>query len=324
MTAARLIAAGAFAMAVGAWLAQTRLDTSDFYVLLVSLAFLAPVAYALSVTTDRSDRRAQAVLVGSLILLITSSAGALANLLSSGDEPSDAITTLTLAAITGTAAYIARREDSGLATLLAGIGAISTAFYAVYWIADPEKLSAYRWVAFLLVLGLTWVASVFVREGSTHHGTAAVEAAGVALLVLTVLLGYEYFASGLASFFAPDGGDGSPSQLWNLVPLLGAAALVAYGVYAPAPGASLLGVLAASGFTVLEFNGNLLGWPLILGVGGAAAILYAIQNGDGAGTSPVTTPPPPPPVDTAATDASTVPSTAPPTAEDLYGRHDEP
>lgn len=301
-TEAAWLAAGSFAITVGGFLAIFRLsDSSVLLQLLLSVLFLAPVAYA--ALFAGGDSRADAVIYFSTVLLSFLVLATLFDALTSGSDLGDGAVTLLLLATAVKAAYLGVKKNSGVSTLLAGLFGSAAIFSAINWLFDPSKVTGYRWIAFMLVGLLGWYGrDLFTRK--PNHGVALVETAGVLLFVLTVLVGVETVGAGVGAILGGVGGDRfaseAPSGLWNLVILGGAAGLVAFGVHARTAGPPLVALFSVIGFLVLESSeGNLLWWPILLVAAGAAVMARALLDSSApsapvpAPAAPETTVPPP-------------------------------
>jgi hypothetical protein len=189
------------------------------------------------------------------------------------------------AALTAFAAYVAARRRSPTGTLLAGVSAIVAAIALASWVADPS-LQAIRWILFgVVVVGALLV--IEHRDRRPGHAVQLVNVAGLALLAIGVS---AIAATFLRSFAVVLSGD-RPVQEglgwgWELLLLAGGCGLLAYGGVEYVRGPAVLGVAVLAAFTVLAGTGDLVGWPIALGV--VAAVMLVI------GLRPSTPLPPPP------------------------------
>jgi hypothetical protein len=177
------------------------------------------------------------------------------------------------------AAYPAWARRSPVSALISAIS-LGVAFVAgVDFVFDIEGLDTYRWLLALLAAGFA-VAAARLDDGAPHRSVQLVNAAGIAILILTVTLAGEMFA-GLFSGLGDGGGavTGAPTG-WEVVCLVGSAALAAYAVIRREPGPGYLAALALSTFVLAASapgeDATLVGWPLVLivlaGIASAAAL----------------------------------------------------
>ena len=269
-----LVAAGAAVLATGLVVSQLRLgdDLSPG----VALVVIGAATGALLVLGLRTATEPTALLVTGIVLL----ADALVQLADvagadlEGGVPAGTLTWTGLVTA-GVAAYAARRSGSAACLLLAAIAAGVALLSALEWIFDPNGFAAGRWLLVVLALALA-AASVRLRGRSPRHAELLVDAAGLAILVIGV---QALWRGLLAALLVGGSFDGLLPGFWELVVLAGACGLIAYAVVYRVPGPAWLAVANLAVFAVLAgpgFERTLYWWPMLLVVGGAAALLAGL------------------------------------------------
>lgn len=269
--ASPLRAAAAVLVALAIVALHVRLDwDAGFYLVVSLLASAIVVPWALGATPDRGlpDGATTALIVAALAVLALA-VGDLADAL--GGQGGPGSTTWSALLFAALAAIPAWLRDSPVAAL-ASSAALGVAFIAaVDWIFDPSDIGTFRWL--FLLLALAYAGAAFVLEGKRpRHAVQHVSAAGLALLVLAGTLYVEVFAQALTEAFSgglDGGGIAYNAPLgWELVVLVGSAAVIGYAILRREPGPGYIGgiVLAVSTLiaTAPDGDGTLVGWPLFL------------------------------------------------------------
>src|SRR4051812_2594062 len=237
---------------------------------------------------------------GTLLLL-----GAFIQLVSAiDDDPDPALNILwTFAAAAAVAVFtsLAMRAPFQmlLGALLAGVAWIAL---WVKILTDPS-VDTLRWL--LIVLAVIYlVAAVALARVRRPHASDLITAAGIAAVIAAALS----FAGAAGTFSDTVGsslGDvGKPSQGWNVFLLVVSLALIAYESRAPTRGPGYVGAIGLIAFIALtgvdlvnringDESGGVVGWPLILLIGGAAAIAGSFFLKPGAPAGPGGGYPPP-------------------------------
>ena len=269
------------ATAVGALQVRLDWDAGPFLLLsLVGSAVVMPWALRAAAGRDLPDGAATAMLVAGLVLLALT-VGNLADAL--GAEGGPGSTTWTALLFAALAAIPAWQLDSPVSALASSL-ALGVAFIAaVDWIFDPSGIfdpggiDTFRWL--LLLAALAYGAAAFALEGARpRHAVQHVSAAGLALLVLAATLYAEivFGEDGVGEFAynAPFG--------WELVALVGAAALIAYAVLRREPGPGYIGAIvltvSATVAAVPESEPSVVGWPLLLVLLALAAVAGTLAS----------------------------------------------
>lgn len=229
-----------------------------------------------------------AMLVAGLVL-VALTIGNLADAL--GAEGGPGSTTWTALLFAAIAAFAGWRLNSPVCALLSSV-ALGVAFIAaVDWIFDPNGIGTFRWL--FLILALAYGAAAFALERTRHrHAVQHVSAAGLALLVLAATLYFDVLGQAVASFGAsePSGISANAPFGWELVVLVGSAALIAYAVLRREPGPGYIGAILLLVSTVIasapESKISIVGWPLLLLVLALAAVAAVVATERGAGTGP--------------------------------------
>jgi hypothetical protein len=298
-----VVAAGVVMLAVLVLLVDLRFagawsEGARFAVAGVATLFVGALA-VLSVPEGDAPRAYQTVLYVGTCLLGLLALGHLAHLLGARSAGSaGAVLWITLA-VGLTALWFSLRRGSSYCTLLAAL-AFTVALQAGWELVfDPSGATAAKWLL-LLAVAADVLGVGLLRDRRRRHAVMLIDAAGVALLLLAVLLLVEQRAFGLLDLrqTVPDGWTGYafadvPSAPWGwmLVILLGGCGLVAYAGVDREPGPGYLGLLVLVAFAVTGAvaDATLLGWPLVLAV---AALVFL-----GIGLRPSRPLPPEPPRD---------------------------
>lgn len=165
--------------------------------------------------------------------------------------------TLALVALTG---YIAWFRNSGVMTFFCALLKIVLILSLVDWLFDPrEPLETYRWLLAILAFVFIAVVVFFDVIPQKYRQLAVVDAAGFALLALSLT-----FLSGLGLLLS---GSTGTSAGWELVIALGSLLLIAYAMIDGDPGPAYLGGFNLIAFSVIAATTDepsFVWWPLIL------------------------------------------------------------
>lgn len=172
---------------------------------------------------------------------------------------------------------------------------------AVAWLALWDKIltnptgDTARWLLLVLAAIYFVVAIVLARAGRPQ-ASDLITAAGIAAVVAAAI-SIAAAAGALVPGSLP-GGVPKPSQGWNVFLLVVSLALIAYESRAPTRGPGYVGAIGLIGFIGLtgadlvsrlsgDKGGGVVGWPLILLLVGAAAIVvsFVLKPGEPAGPS---------------------------------------
>jgi hypothetical protein len=232
-----------------------------------------------------------------------------------GDPSADGHITWVFAATAAAGFFASLARGLRWGALFGGLALILA--WLAFWnaIVDPSA-TATRWLFLLVGAGLAAGAWRLHRD---REGPELATAAGIALLVAGILglVGIADSATGGA--ISTFGGDDSikQHQEWDVFLLLVAIGLIWYGAHAPwrgpvyVGGLTLFAFILSVAFEVTALfsgdgpSGDVMGWPLLLLVLGAAALLAGLLGG---GDRTAATP-----ADTAPTEAMPPPA-APPEA----------
>jgi hypothetical protein len=159
----------------------------------------------------------------------------------------------------------------------------------VAWLALWDKVlsnpsgDTVRWLLLVLAAIYLGVAVVLMRSGRPQ-ASDLVTAAGIAA-VLAAALSFAGAAGAVSNTFgsALSGSAPKPGQGWNIFLLVVSLALIAYESRAPTRGPGYVGAIGLIGFIGLtgadlvnrlngDAGGGVVGWPLILLIGGGAAL----------------------------------------------------
>ncbi len=308
---------GGLAFAVGALVLFIRKaggvqGTADWAAFPLLLVLLVPVAllYGLGVRAGRDAGTAgpqpwQAVLLLAAVLLSPFALFQLLDVLG-GDTDSSFhqawIFTL-VAALAGYAAFVLGALYQALVASLA----LSFAWLSLAdAVLDDPSVGTFR--VLLIIAAVALIAgSVALRRRSMAQAPELITAAGI-LAVLAGLLGVFESLSAFSGGLLPGSGDSEgQSTFWDIVLLLISLALVGYGARVGARGPAYVGAIGLLAFTLIvgvelsglldgDADGKLVGWPLLLLLGGGAALAAGLGltppgQGTGVGNPPAPTRP---------------------------------
>lgn len=284
--ASPLRAAAAVLVATAVATMQIRLDWDAGYFLLITLiASAIVVPWMLGAAPDRGlpDGATTALIVAALVVLALT-VGNLADALGGEGGPGSTMwSALLFAALAAVPGWL---RDSPVAAL-ASSAALGVAFVAaVDWIFDPTEVGTFRWL--FLLLALAYAAAAFVLErGRPRHAVQHVSAAGLALLVLAGTLYVEVVAQAFTQAFSGGGGGAISYNAplgWELVVLIGSAAVIGYAILRREPGPGYIGAIVLTVSATIaaapDGDGSLVGWPLLLLLLALAAVAGVVVTED--------------------------------------------
>ncbi len=246
-------------------------------------------------TKDRLARPWQSVLVVLGVVLIPLALAQFVDAI--GGDSGTALNAAWIFLVTAALAlYAAFATGVSYASLLAGLALI------VSWLSFCDKAfnpsaSTFRWLLILAAAGLVAIARALERQ-DVRQAPEFVTAAGLAAVAAGILglvgAGVAYVGRAFARSFGtttPSVNSTRQHVEWDVLLLLVAALLIWYGNRRAARGPAYVGALALSAFVIsvgLEltrlFSGNglsdggFLGWPALLLVAGAAALLAGFHR----------------------------------------------
>jgi hypothetical protein len=286
-----VLAAGAVALTLLVLLIGIRFDEEwGTGIHLVYSALAAALVLALAVGVDRRDDLMpiwHSVLFVTAFLLALQALSYLADVLGSEDRISSSGTVVWTGLIMlALATFFAVRFGSGIAALFAAVTAVVVVVAFVDWVFSPEEVGTFRVV--LLVAGVALAARAWmVRAEQSHQANGLVVAAGVVLLTIAGTFAVEALQGALGGLF---GGQSQPfdrpGEQWEIVMLLGGAALIAWTWSGGASGPAYLGATALSAFLILasisdEDGPSLIGWPIVLAIATVVLLVLALRPAGG-------------------------------------------
>ena len=297
----RLIGGMMFASGVLVLLARKGQDWSDWaivFALLIPAVILLGLAYVGRMPAERPGWQGAYLVFGTLLLL-----GALiALVVALKGEPRE----LNLVWTFGIAAAVAVASSFTLrAPFQMLLGAL---FGVVVWLALWDKIlsnpsgDTVRWLLIVLALIYLVGAIVLLRQGRPQ-ASDLITVAGL-LAVLAAAFSFAAAAGGLAgqASDALPGNVPKAGQGWNIFLLVVSLVLIGYGSRGRTRGPAYVGAIGLAGFIGLtgvdlvnrlkgEEGGGVVGWPLILLIGGGAILALGFllrpeQLGGGGGAGP--------------------------------------
>jgi hypothetical protein len=192
------------------------------------------------------------------------------------------------AIFTAVAAAAAVRFESVASALFAGIGAVVFVVAVVDKVFDPNGVTTFRWIFFLLVIAFAVAAAGLAQGPRPGFAVAAVDVAGLLLIALAASFAANGIASALNPLSAGEGlGQSSPGFGWKIVLLVGSLAVVAYAALRRERGPGFVGGIALLLTIVLiavpHDDQTIVGWPLLLLLAAVAALALGLRPRDGAG-----------------------------------------
>src|SRR5204863_2040015 len=134
----------------------------------------------------------------------------------------------------------------------------------------------FRWLTLVAIIALG-AAAAATRTARPPHAVALVDAAGLAALLLAVLLAVDAL---IAVFGDGNGGGFDAAWGWELVLLACGAALVAFAVRERERGPAYLGALVLLAFAAIAAphdKASLIGWPIVLLIVAGALLAAALR-----------------------------------------------
>ena len=180
-------------------------------------------------------------------------------------------------ALTALGAWISQERGAATGTLLGAVAAVITTLALLEWVASPDEVTATRYLllvdAALLVLAALWQ-----RVRAPADGVQLLNAAGLTVLGLALTFAVAIF--GTVLFGSLNEGNTPTFDIawgWTVVILASGIGLLAAGAADRERGNVLTGIALLLTFVVLASEGNLLGWPILLGAAAAALLVIGLR-----------------------------------------------
>jgi hypothetical protein len=257
---------------------QIRMEEpwSDGALFAVAVAGLV-VAYALALLAPSPfDRPAvsTSVLIVVALLLAPAALLQLARVIGVDDPTAPGTLTWIAAVYTLLAGVLATRRESATAALLCAGGITGFVLAGAQWLFDLEGDNTFRYLLAGLVV-VFFLAGLTIGGSRPRHGVVLVDAAGLAAILLGVLLVGTFFFGVLS-------GDSDLAWGWELTELLMGVALVSYSVSQREAGPGYLGAIVLAIFVFgaaisLDDKPTLVGWPLALLIVGALILAATLR-----------------------------------------------
>lgn len=191
--------------------------------------------------------------------------------------------------LTALAAWMSRARDSASGTLLGAVAAVVTTIALVDWLASPDGISTYRYLLLFDAVVLALMA-LWERVRGPAHGVQLLNAVGLVLLLIALTHALD-FLGGLIFVFGSEPPDVSGPQVawgWDLLVLAGGIGILSAGAADDERGNVLVGAVLLLAFVGLAAEGNLVGWPIILGAGAGTLLVIGLRP-----STPLPSEPPP-------------------------------
>ena len=210
-----------------------------------------------------------------------------------GGSTGDSLNVAWIFAVTAAlAAYASLNLGAAYQALLAALAVLIA--WLSFWdkVLDDPSVNTFRWL--LIVIGAGFLAgAIALRRQEARQARELITAAGIAAVLVGLLGAAEVLAELIGGLFAPDvgGGGGGQSVVWDVFLLAASLALVGYGARVGARGPAYVGTFGLLVFVLIigaevgaladleDREGKLVGWPLILLLGGAAALVAGLRPG---------------------------------------------
>lgn len=292
-----VLAAGGVLLAAAVGMLAIRLESSwgKGVHLIVELAAFA-VIFGLAWLSPLAERPLayQATLAVTGLLMLVLVLFRLADVFGVDDAGNSGTLIWISAIFTAVAVLSAVRFDSVASAIFAGIGAVVFVVAVIDKLFDPEGLTTFRWIFFLLTIAAAAAAGALAQGPRPGFAVAAVDIAGLLLIVLAA----SFAANRIAAAFNPLSsglGEGSPGFGWKVVLIAGSLAVIAYAAMRRERGPGYVGafalVTAIAVIATPRGDASILGWPLVLLLAAGAALALGLRQGTG--SPPAAAPPAP-------------------------------
>jgi hypothetical protein len=294
------LAVGGVTLAVGTLLAFSRIGDvwADFPVFLL-IGVPTAVLFALALVPGsrgqtvgtRADGRLAGWQTAFLLVGLPLLAGSILQLLAvlGKNDPGSGTFTWVLLITAACAALIGLRLRSPGATLLAALFFGIAALTAVNWIDSNAQVASYRDV--LLVLGALYLLAARTRWDQRREGANLLVAVAGAALLAGATLGNGQGASIAFPGLAAAGLKGKDG--WELVLVAVTIGLLVFAAWQRHGGSAVVGLIGFYLFFLFTSEGNLGGWPIVLGVVAVGALVWAlVVRPSRRGPTPTATPAP--------------------------------
>jgi hypothetical protein len=191
--------------------------------------------------------------------------------------------------LTSLAAWMSRARGSAAGTLLAAVTAVLTSLAVLQWTSSPEGVTSFRYLLLADTVVLV-LAALWLRVRGPAHGVQLLNAVGLSLLAIATTFAFSIFGLGVAYVFGvPD----TPPVVhvawgWTLLILAGGIGILSAGAADGERGNVLIGIVLLLVFVVMASEGNLLGWPILLGAAAIALLVIGLRP-----STPLPSEPPP-------------------------------
>jgi hypothetical protein len=226
------------------------------------------------------------LLAGSILLFIK---------LLGKDDPGTGTITWVLAVTGICAAAISVRLASPGATVLASLSLAGAGLTAINWIDDQADVAVYRDV--LLIEGVIFLLLARSIWTARHEDARHLVAVGGIGLVGGALFGAIGTYAAIFLVLEPSGFPvAQDKDGWVFILVAVSIGLLAFSAWQRHGGSAFVGLYGLANFVFFSFNGDLSGWPLLLGLLALACIAWAlvIRPTRGSPTASAPTPQPPP------------------------------
>lgn len=191
-------------------------------------------------------------------------------------------------ALTALAGWMSRARGSASGTLLAAVSAVLTSLAVLRWTSSPDGMTSFRYLLLADTVVLV-LAALWQRVRGPAHGVQLLNAVGLTLLAIALTFAFSGFAGLIL------GGAGGATALelqiawgWTLLVLAGGIGILSAGAADDERGNVLVGIVLLLAFVLMAGNGNLLGWPILLGGAAIALLVIGLRP-----STPLPTEPPP-------------------------------
>jgi hypothetical protein len=243
---------------------------------------------ALAALATRAVGRWHAVLMVTAVILSILAFGQLWDTIGV-DTESNEFGFLVSACVAGLAAFGAFRVGAAYQALLAAVAGIAAWLFLWDMILDDPSAGAFRWL--LLLLCAAYAAAAFrLRSVDAPQAPELVTAAGITGVAVGTIGIVDEAGGALALLFGGAAGEGEgQSIVWDLFLLVFSLGLVAYGAAAFARGPAYVGFFGLFAFVIIQGaevnallegespDSSFAGWPLVLILIGAAAVVAGLQ-----------------------------------------------